>query len=450
LSLPAQVSCFVFVAAVYLLHFFLFGYDRFYYDAEGFWQLGKGAHFAYPWRGYSVPLLSYTLHDVAAVVHVGDVTIVELWGAVLAAGLGVVILPRLARELFSNASIGIGQILAVNALLFMYWRDHFNFPLVDFPALAAASIGLVGLLRSTARGYAVAGLGIGLAANFRSNYIVALLLALVAASLLPRGEWDARRRARATTVVVAGTLVVTVPQMSINELKHESLSPTIPAAHDQTLITLWLGMRSQKYETYVGSRKGYPFSGVYYADPATRRLLEQENISLVRVPGPGPGLENAFPGVRRYLRLVFDHPIEMAASWSRHVFNGLDVKYPTPYIRNLGDRSSLLSLLQYTLIFAAVARLLIPSARRMLGRIRWFGLTVLVSACVAVVPTSAEPRYYLPLHVLIYMLAIFGPGTRAQILGGTRGRRVALGVAYAGFLLVCVTLSSSTMALRQY
>ena len=47
----------------------------------------------------------------------------------------------------------------------------------------------------------------------------------------------------------------------------------------------------------------------------------------------------------------------MTASYARHLFNGLDVKYPTPYIRDLDNTSTALSLLQYTLLFLALARL---------------------------------------------------------------------------------------------
>ena len=60
------------------------------------------------------------------------------------------------------------------------------------------------------------------------------------------------------------------------------------------------------------------------------------------------------------------------------------------------------------------------------------------------ITTQAEPRYYLPLTALVYLLACFGPATRASLLGGSTVRRVALAVAYAAFVLVCLTLSSST------
>ena len=135
----------------------------------------------------------------------------------------------------------------------------------------------------------------------------------------------------------------------------------------------------------------------------------------------------------------------MSASYARHVFNGLDVKYPTPYVRDLRDTSTALSLLEYTLIFLALARLLATGARRALGGVRWAGLLVLAASCIGVLQVQAEPRYFLPLQLLIYLLVCFGPMTRQTLFAG-RERRVTLAAAYASFVLVCLTLSSSTRA----
>jgi hypothetical protein len=69
---------------------------------------------------------------------------------------------------------------------------------------------------------------------------------------------------------------------------------------------------------------------------------------------------------------------------------------------------------------------------------------VLLSACVGVLATQAEPRYFLPLTGLVYLLVCFGPATRASFLVGSTARRVAIGVAYAAFLIGCLTLTSET------
>ena len=148
----------------------------------------------------------------------------------------------------------------------------------------------------------------------------------------------------------------------------------------------------------------------------------------------------------QYVRIVVHHPAELLASYGRHLFNGLDVRYPTPYIRNLGDTSIVLSLLQYTLLFLALARLLLPEARRALGGIRWIGLAVLLSPCLTAIPGAVEPRFFLPIQALVYLFVCFGPNTRDALLGGPASRRAALALAYVGFVLICLTLSSATLA----
>jgi hypothetical protein len=122
---PYEFVCFPLVAAVFAAHLFTSGYDRFYYDSSLYWELGKtfehDGHFsllAYSgatFHGYSMPLVTHVLQVIASAFGLGAVTIVKLFGSLLAATLGVLVLPRLARRLFSNAAVGIPQVLALNA-----------------------------------------------------------------------------------------------------------------------------------------------------------------------------------------------------------------------------------------------------------------------------------------------------------------------------------------------
>jgi hypothetical protein len=454
--LRLELVCFPLVAAVYAAHLFASGYDRFYYDSEVYWQLGgrfeHNGHFSlldyrefpggYP-RGYSLPLLNHFLHEIASGLGIGSVTVVKLFGALLAATLGVIVAPRLARRLFPSASIRFGSVLALNALIFLYWRDHFDFPLSDFPALLAATVGLLGLLRATPAGFVVAGLGFGLADNIRPAYLLALVGALAAAALLPFRTYDWRRRSAATALVVAGALIAFLPQMLINHHQRGNWSPFPAGGKDIGLLQLSDGMKAQRYETYVGPTPGYPQPQVFYLDPATQHVLGQEHISKTKIIFQ----QNApITSYGQYAGIVFRHPAEMAASYVRRVFNGLDVWYPTPYVRDLSAKPIVLSLLLYTLMFLAVARLFLADARRALGGIKWVGIVLLLSASLTAVPGAVEPRFFLPVQLLIYMLVCFAPATRASFIGGSVRRRIGLTVSYAAFVLVCLTLSSETLA----
>jgi hypothetical protein len=448
-SVAIEAGCFVLVAAVYLAHLIASGYDRFYYDADEYWRLGdqlsSGGHFsllsyAYDWRGYSMPLVTHTLDAVGSMAGAGDVTIVRIFGACLAATLGVVVAPRLAKTLFPGAAITPTRVLALNGLLFLYWRDHFGFPLVDFPALLCAAVGVLALLQRRWWGYLAAGACLGFAANLRPNYGFALAAAFAVAALVPLRQWKLPARAAAVALVAAGAFAAFAPQIAINQHQRGSWSPFTAKAHEQTLVSIWVGLTAQKYETYVGPAAEYPEPGVSYLDPATARLLEKEGIK----PVVSASNHLLFPSTGEYLSLVANHPVEMSASYARHVFNGLDVRYPTPYVRDLRDTSIALSVLQYTLIFLALVSLLLPGARKALGEIRWSGLVVLVAGCIGVLQVQAEPRYFLPLTLPIYLLVCFGPA--ARMVFTRRDRRITLAVAYAVCLLVCLTLSSNTQA----
>ena len=186
-------------------------------------------------------------------------------------------------------------------------------------------------------------------------------------------------------------------------------------------------MTAQKYETYVGPAAEYPEPGVSYLDPATARLLAEDGITPV-ISASGHVL---FPSNAEYLKLVARHPLEMSASYARHVFNGLDVKYPTPYVRDLRDTS--------TAALAARVHADLPRARAAARCPTLGGRSAACAgrACSCSSPRAsacsqvqAEARYFLPLQLPIYLLACFGPATRATLLGG-RERRVALAAAYA-------------------
>ena len=437
-----EAACFSLVFLFYFLYLELAGDDRFYYDAANYWELrthfrdsGGFSLLAFdaPTRGYSLPFINFIIDSVGARLRLGDVTTARVFGSLVAATLGVVVVPRLAGLLFGKAHVGVARVLALNGLLFLYWRDHLGFPLTDFPALLAVCAGLIGLLRATPTGYVVAGCGFMLAANMRPAYMPAALAAIVLAAAMPLHGQPLRRRAQAASLVITGALIIALPQAFINHRHQSTWSPLGPGSREISLLQLTQGMHNQKYETYVGPVDGYPGPEVFYLDPATAHVLEAEGLTEIS-------------SYRQYAEIAVRHPAEMAAGWTRHVFNGLDVRYSTPYVHDLEDSSVLLSLLLYTLLFVALARLLIPSARRALGRTHWVGVAVLVSPCLSAIPGAVEPRFFLPLALLAYMLVCFGPETRATLFAGSRFRRLALGVTYAAFLVGCLTLSSATLS----
>lgn len=443
-ALP-EAGCFLIVAAAYGVHFALSGYDRFYWDAQHYWELGhefsrNGSftplEFDDPIRPYALPLLCYGLQSVADLIGVSDVTIMRIWGALLAATLGVLVAPRLARALFPGAAIGWWRVIALNGLVFLFWRDHFQFPLSDFPALLLASIAVIGFLRATPVGYVVAGAGFGLAAMVRPSYSFAAIAAVVAAAVRERSG-SLLRGVVAPALVLVAVALVSLPQVAINHHHRGTWSPGVPEASETTLIVLRLGLVAQRAQTYVGPPQRYPSQLVLYHDPIGKRILDGRTVSSVTSNGD-------------YARLVLANPPLAVASYALHVFNGLDVRYPTPYVRDLGERPLVLPVLGFTLLFLAVARLALPSARNALGDIRWIGIVLLLVPLLSVVAIPVDPRYYVSLHLLVYMLACFGPSNATSLLGGGRRRLLAIGLSYLVLLVVCLGLASAIEAQLEF
>ena len=227
--------------------------------------------------------------------------------------------------------------------------------------------------------------------------------------------------------------MVSLPQMAINHHHRDSWSPTLDGAKEIGTGQLAWGLVLQKYETYVGPSSEYPDQRVLYFDPVANDVREAEGISEITSYGD-------------YVEVVLRHPAAMAASYALHTFNGIDVRHATPYIRDLRRSHFTASLLLYTLVFAGLARLLLSSARRGLGEIRWVALGLLIVPALTAIPGAIEPRFFLPLHLIVLTLVCFGPGRTASFFGGSTRRRVLLVVAYISFMVVCVTLSAATRA----
>jgi hypothetical protein len=441
LSPPMAAAAFLIVFATFAIYLRIFGDPHFWWDAQQYWDLadafGAKNHFSFldfnsAIRGYSLPLLNRGLATIATHTGIGGVTIVQLFGSLEAALLGTVLVPRLVRALSTEARLTLGRVLTFNAFVFFFWRDHLGFPLSDVPAATLAIAALLAVSRRSAMGYALAGLAIGLAWNVRPAYVLALVLMIVLVVVRSGIRRAPLIAARSIGLLLAGIMVVTLPQMLINHRNFDSWSPTITAARDLNMVQLTFGMNAQRNETNVG--RAYPSSSAVYYDPSTRAILAKEHITQIT-------------SYSQYLGIVKDYPTEMVGAWARRFFNGLDVRYSTVYIHDLNDTGEWFSLINYTLIFVALMRVAVPAFRRRLGAVTWAPALILCAAALPAVPFAMEPRYFLPIQLVIYAIVAFSPGTWRSVAGLGTAERVELGVLYLGFLALCVTLSTSTLAL---
>ncbi|GGF27968.1 hypothetical protein [Hymenobacter cavernae] len=421
------------------LHYCASGTTEFQYDAQAYWnqayQLSEGHLLGERVHGSSLALLYYPA--VLMVRHAGltDTEVVQLMGAAMAALLFGVVAPALWQTVVVGSSLSGYRRGIFVGLGFLFWRDYFRFPLSDFPGLLA----LLGALLTASRSHRrLPGLGwvltsgvlLALAVNLRPIYLLAVP-AVVGVVLWHRTAVVSRRALVISLLVLfSGFSVASLPQLLLNIDRFHSYSPLV----DGGGLLLWQlnkGLVIQKYETNVGT--GYPVAQVIFRDVAGQALLSHDSLLVI-------------PSRRAYLLFAMRHPVDMIALYARHLFNGLDVQYTSPYIVLVQQSTVGLALVNYTLQFGCLLLLFSRRAGNRLTTTQGLCLLAVLLPCVLVAPFAMECRFLLALHVLLYAVLCFGwpaGGPWVSLAPPVRWRLVS---AYVLYMLLCLALSSATQA----
>ncbi len=432
-----------------------YGPGQFRFDAAEYWELslkftppGGFSLLAFdePLRGYLGPLLVLPARLLCHFTGWSMLTGARVLGAGWAALLFGVAIPELWARATGRALSG-GRWLALLALGFIFWRDYFNFTLSDMPALTLLLLGLVALGRRSWAWAGAAGVLLAASVNIRPIYVACLPGVLW---LLAGGGNSLRRPqiAKSLAAVVAGAALVLLPQLLINQRHFGQTSPLVLAqrAGKEPLYLRQLawGTAFQRYETSLVP--AIPRSLVY-ADSVGQR-------ALAALPG---GRFGSYGG---FLRFLAWHPFSAAARYARHLFNGLDIRYPTPYPTRLHPPGqAALRLLNYALlglsIWLAWARWHTPHqasspADKPVAAPPYAVLLAVLLPCLLTLPTLMECRFLLPLHLLL----LTGIAATWQPLVGWRNlsgpvRRLAVLVLAAGWLWSCWQLSEATAGQRR-
>jgi hypothetical protein len=422
------------------------GEKPFYFDSGNYWILSKtfisNGHFSLfnfeylGLRGYCIPLLFLLWSDGIGGIIGNDFTQVVLLNSALFALIGCVLIPRLALATWPEAEWGLLRRLAATALLLVFWRGFLDFPLSDFPALAAALLAIVAVSSGSAGALFLAGLAIGFATNARPAYLLLfpLLFGIVVWAWI-RGsslrEALHPRRVAAPALFLVGIAIVTLPQMLVHHHSLGKYSP-LPGGGELAQLQYTVGLELDLYETYVGTPEGV----FEYLDPDTPSVIRELEGGQVS-------------GTPEYFELILKHPMTMARLFGRHLIDGLDSRSGTPYDENLPAPSRRpLRVAGFLLVFLALLRVLWPRARRSLGVARWQYPAVLLLVATAALPTAMEQRFLLPIFALSVMLCL-APGWPNPIEVHEKGWRrfrtlLLIGAGAAVFFsVVAVTIHSA-------
>jgi hypothetical protein len=454
--LHPAAAAFLLAFAGFLIALLLQGQKTFYYDAAEYWRLSEtftsDGHFSLlnfentGIRGYALPLVYHLVRGIAEPFTSDPQLIAIVFNAALCALLGSVLTPKLARIAWPESTWSVPRRLAICALILIFWRGYLSYPLSDFAALTAAMLALIAISVPTSPlAMLGAGLAAGLALNMRPAYIllVPLLLALVIwAWHRQRQQGGDRaapwRRPLGIALFLLGATVVCVPQSLSQHDTFGGYSP-IPGGSKLSSFQYTVGLELQSYGGYIGNDLMSPH--MEYVDPHTESILAE-------LPG------ETVSGSGEYAELILRHPLTMGGVFLRHVVNGLDQRYVTPYTEHLdypGQR--LLRFGGFLLAFLALLRVAWPRARRGLGVARWRYPAVLLLISASSLPSAMENRFLLPVFLLSCML-VTAPGwpsprgPRGAGLARYRTLAVILLCAACFFALAAAIVSGASENLR--
>ncbi len=436
-----QLAFFAFVASVYFLYSLASNERHFYFDSQTYWRTAKSlslAEYDNPLRGYAFPFFCLVVRRMAHAIGINEFVLFWAANASLMSAFGTLLVPGLVRTIFPWLRFGWWGILGFNGLVFLFYRGYAAYPLTDFPALALLVTALWCLL-SRPRWSLVGGVALALAINCRPIYLLATagVLFLLGWRLLTackKGAW--RIGAIGCVGFMLGLGVGLGPQLYINHHRFQRLSVLPPTdlyyGKNLYLWQLEMGLRLQRYETNVG--KTYPHKSVSFDDRVGTAILSS---------APPGGLES----YGDWFSLWVSSPRSLLALYGRHLFNGMDVVYPTAYLDAPHERSILMAMVNYGLIFLFLVRtrstfLFVLRSPSLLAVVGSLALPV-----AAAIPTAVETRFFLPLHTLIYATLSFGGA--GSVL---RARYAKLGTfaCLLLFLLFCYALSSATFSTMEH
>jgi hypothetical protein len=436
------------VLLLYLLYLPFSGYSQLYYDSQTFWDLATRfitperrfslLHYSMGGRGYVWPLVLVPLRAAWVVLGGQPISYTRVLGAAEAALVFGWLGPRLWQALSRSPALpSLGRRAAFVLLGFACWRDHFNFPLTDFPALLLIGAVMLAVLQprlSLGRALLL-GAALGLAFNIRPIYQLSAVALGLAALWPAAGDLSpGRSMVLKAGAVLAGLALVLAPQYLMFRRHYPTESPWHLAGHihQEELVRkhLIMGLETLKYETNVGA--DYPEVRMWYINPIGQAILQREHIAYITDES-------------QYWQLLPRYPLQFAGLYLRRVFDGLDIQYPTLYVRQVYQATWGLALLNYCGLLLGLSRLV--AAWRAGGRLdgrRWLVAAALLLPCLGSLPMAVESRFLLTLHFIISAAATLGwPATWTPArLRAAPGRATLLGLA--GALLACFTLSAHT------
>lgn len=437
----------------------------FYHDSAHYWDLRRLfdrqektdfslLNYDEPLRSYFLPLLYYSISRVAIYLGIQDEKALAFIQAMVYSGMLTILIPRAIHVLFQRV-VNFWQIILFSLLVIAFWQGYFYYPLSDFWALFFFFAGLYIFLWYFSASWVLPIVGACWGATFliRPSYFPGIILLLFWVNFFYHKQLrlSVSQIVFKFSMIVLGITITCIPQLLINLVHFDILSP-LPQTQlfyggNLFLKQLSWGIEIQRYETFVGPQSGYPSPAVFFVDRHGASILTRSGL------GPFPvDTSVSFLTLPEYVSLVLRYPLDFFVLYCRHLLNGLDVVYNTPYVYNLYQNTVYIRLINYSIWFLVLLIINKDLKASDLFSYQFLLLLIFVTPALMAIPTAVEVRFMLPFYFIAYSVVAFYVIPLFASLPYKEQIKLILRYApwYIAFVCICLILSSNTFSNLKY
>jgi|GEM_PF-6994343 len=433
----------------------------FYYDSEIYWNLRMQfdqqqtvdfslLNYHESLRAYLLPLIHFAISKSASFLEIRDVVFLEMAQAFMFSVLIAVIIPCVIKILFKKP-INFWQIILFSSFVVFFWLGYFYYPLSDFWALFFFISGVYIFLRHPTLSWLLLIVGMlwGAAYLIRPSYVLSIFLLFFWALFYYYKYLNLKRYQLfyRFIIMVLGLMFVFWPQLMINITHFDKFSPApqteVRFGANLFMKQLGWGIGIQRYETFAGEESDYVTPVVRFLDPHGEDVLTKSGL------GPFPvGNSTSFLTVSEYVLLVLSHPLDFFVLYLRHLFNGLDVVYNTPYIFDLYQNAIYIRLANYSIWFMVILYLI-----KHLKTVSWldhrfFLVLIFTLPSILSIPTAVETRFFVSFYFIAYSIIAFEVAPLVGSFSQQKMKYLILKYVlwYIAFVSICLMLSINTFS----
>lgn len=404
---------------------------RYYGDSLGYYQMATefinqglgnfrfdlaegGMKTLFELRGYAWPFLIAVLRVLGFNTKTGWL----IWeSAFMCFGLSWAV-PEFFETLFRKKG-GIISRIILPAFTLIFWKGAIIYPLSDIPAITFVTLGMLILLkafghngiRKTAEIFA-GGVCLGLSYYIRTGSMVSIFCAVLI--LLIYNKTRPVKRLLAVVIFAAGIMLTMIPQVIINVECNETFSWQVPISFTTGITDLeyYNGVRYLRWETNVSET--HPDTVLLSEDSMAGTLLEQQNLIPEEI------------GPKELLVSILKYPVEFLGIFTSKFANMIDARWGESYIQELKGIRYGIIILNFTIWFLGIAGIIFELGRARNGIskksneitnliyfLKKYFLYILACASPALLHllgTHVEPRYFLPVTVILWQyMAVLCP-----------------------------------------